>query len=459
MNSISALRLLIVLSILSPVLRAESPKPQVTQIGGRLELFVDRHLVDKLTKASYRLHSPQRMPKPKRSLPVIYTTVIKDGNIYRGYYRSERLGYKGKRYDGNPGEITCYAESRDGHEWSFPSLDVTKVKGPEGSNVIITGQNTCSHNFAPFLDRRPSAAKSQRFKALGGVKRGGGLFAWASADGIHWRKLQEKPVITSSPFAFDSQNVSFWSTVENRYVCFYRSWQTPHGSLRSISRTTSKDFIHWTPAVATNPNRRGEHLYTSQTHPYFRAPHIFIATPTRFMPHRGSSTDILFMSMRANSRRYARLFSESFIRPGLDPARWGNRSNYVARCVVPTGPAEMSIYHRDGYRYALRTDGFISVHTGVDQGELITKPVVFAGSQLVLNVSSSAAGSMQVELLNKDGSAIKGFRLQDCLPIIGDSIRRFVKWKASNLAKLVGKPVRLRFVSTECDLYSYQFNR
>jgi hypothetical protein len=52
-----------------------------------------------------------------------------------------------------------------------------------------------------------------------------------------------------------------------------------------VFRATSKEFIHWTESVPLNPNFTGEHIYTTLTHPYFRAPHIYIALPTRFQPH------------------------------------------------------------------------------------------------------------------------------------------------------------------------------
>ena len=247
--------------------------------------------------------------------------------------------------------------------------------------------------------------------------------------------------------------------VEKQYVCYHRTFQTPHGKLRTIHRRTSKDFINWSEPVAMNPNLPKEHLYTSQTHPYFRAPHIYVATPTRFRPDRGSSTDILFMSTRAGSTRYDRLFTEAFIRPGRDPARWGNRSNYVGLNVVPTAPGEMSIYHKDGFRYTLRTDGFISVRAGATVGELITKPVRFSGSKLEVNYSCSAAGGLRVEIQDAKGQALAGFTLADANELIGDSISQRVQWKNNpDLGKLAGRTVRLRFSMLEADLFSFQFH-
>jgi len=52
------------------------------------------------------------------------------------------------------------------------------------------------------------------------------------------------------------------------------------GRLRSINRTTSKDYLNWADPVALEPNVSGEHFYTSQTHPYFLAPHIYVAAPS-----------------------------------------------------------------------------------------------------------------------------------------------------------------------------------
>ena len=438
----------------------EASMDQTIPIGGRLEMFVDRHLIARLDSVTLRLHEPRLAPLPENPLPVSYTTVIKDGALYRGYYRDYVNGYRGPKHDGNPGEITCYAESSDGHEWTFPELGIIEAESEKGSNVVLAGGTSgCSHNFSPFLDTRPGADAAHRFKALAGT-HDGGLYAFASADGTLWTRVRETPVITSTGFAFDSQNVAFWSMTEDCYVCYFRTWDTPHGRLRTISRTTSDDFLAWSDPVATNPNAPGEHLYTSQTHPYYRAPHIYIALPTRFMPDRGSSTDILFMATRAGSASFARLFGEAFIRPGLDPSRWGNRSNYVALNVVPTGPAELSLYHKSGHRYVLRPDGFISVRAGTAEGELLSKLLTFAGDTLILNYSTSAAGRLRVEIQNPDGTPVPGFGLGECSALIGDAIEGTAGWSSNaDLGALAGKPVRLRFVMTECDLYSLQFRR
>jgi hypothetical protein len=423
----------------------------VVDIGSRRELFVDHLLIEKLDGVWLKLHEPRLTPAVPGTPSGHYATVLKDGDLYRRYDRGGMADH-----DGDPRETTRYWESRDGIHWTKPNLGLYELNGSRDNNVIQANTRWFAHNFSPFLDRRPQVEKDKRFKALAGVHKGGGLCAFVSADGIRWRKLKEEPVITSKDFAFDSQNVSFWSESEGCYVCYFRTWKTPHGRLRTISRTTSTDFLNWSPPVAMAPNLAGEHLYTSGTHPYFRAPHIYIALPTRFLPDRGSSTDIMFMTTRGVNG-YDRTFLEAFIRPGLDPNKWGNRSNYAALNVVPTGPNEMSIYVRER-RYVLRTDGFASVHAGHEVGELLTKPIKFSGRKLEINYSTSAATDIRVEIQDPAGSPIPGYALDDCPPVIGDKIQHIMTWKpGSDVSSLSGKPIRLRFELRDADLYSFRF--
>lgn len=429
----------------------DTKDPVVRDIGARRELFVDRFLIDRLDNASLKLHEPRLTPEMTEPADKMeYGTVIKDGDLYRLYTRDGR----GAKFDGDTPEVTRYCESRDGIHWTKPKLGIVEIDGSTDNNVILHEAPFC-HNFSPFLDQRPEVIPEQRFKALAGTVKSG-LVAFVSADGIHWKKLRPEPVITyTKEYAFDSQNVSFWSQAEGCYVCYFRHFLDK--KLRSVCRTTSTDFMTWSEPAALKPNFPGEHLYTTLTHPYFRASHIYIATPTRFHPERGESTDILFMTARG-ANPYDRTFREAFIRPGLDPGRWGNRSNYAALNIVPTGPAEMSIYTTPFRRFTLRTDGFASVHVGADVGELVTKSLRFAGKELVINFSTSAGGSVRVEIQDESGQPIRDFALADSRNLVGDTIEQQVGWKnGSDVSSLAGKPVRLRFVMQEADLFAIQF--
>lgn len=426
-------------------------KSPVRDLGARRELFVDRFLIDRLQDTSLKLHEPHLAPpmtEPANNLE--YGTVIKDGDLFRLYTREAR----GSKFDGDTTEVTRYCESRDGIHWTRPNLRLHELDGSRENNVILHEAPFC-HNFCPMLDSRPGVPAEERFKALAGTVKSM-LYAFVSGDGIHWRKLRPAPVVRyTQEYAFDSQNVSFWSESEGRYVCYFRHFLDKQ--LRSICRTTSDDYVNWTEPVPMKPNFPGEHLYTSLTHPYFRAPQIYIAFPTRFHPGRGESTDILFMTARGDSR-YDRTFREAFIRPGLDPARWGNRSNYAALNVVPTGPTEMSIYTTPFRRFTLRPDGFASVHAGADPGELLTHPLRFTGGLLRVNYATSAGGSLRAELQETDGKPIPGYTLADSRPLVGDALDQPLAWTGgSDLTALATRPIRLRFALLEADLYALRF--
>ena len=113
----------------------------------------------------------------------------------------------------------------------------------------------------------------------------------------------------------------------------------------------------------------------------------------------------------------------------------------------------------------LRTDGFVSAHTGYVGGELHTKPLIFEGENLLLNFATSAAGSIRIEIQDAQGNPLPGFAIEDSPLIWGDEIDHVVRWERSHskatsekpLARIAGKPVRLRFVMKDADLYSIRF--
>ena len=112
-------------------------------------------------------------------------------------------------------------------------------------------------------------------------------------------------------------------------------------------------------------------------------------------------------------------------------------------------------------RLVLRRDGFISVHAPWTGGQFTTGPLRFAGDRLVLNVDTSAEGTVHVALLDGEGNEIEGFALKDCdLIHTANEINRVVKWKGNaDVSRLAGQPVRLRFALKNCDLYAFQFQQ
>ena len=107
----------------------------------------------------------------------------------------------------------------------------------------------------------------------------------------------------------------------------------------------------------------------------------------------------------------------------------------------------------------LRRDGFASLDAAAAGGTLTTRPVIFTGKNLFVNVDAPE-GKLAVEILDEAGMPIPSFTRGDCRAISGDTTKREVKWdNAKNLAALIGKPVRFRFHLTDGALYSFWISK
>ena len=103
-----------------------------------------------------------------------------------------------------------------------------------------------------------------------------------------------------------------------------------------------------------------------------------------------------------------------------------------------------------------RLDGFVSLDAGAITGTVVTKPLVFEGDKLVLNIS--AEGSARVGILDEDSRAVSGFAIEDCDPISTDSVRHVVTWKGkSDVSSKAGKIIKLKVELKNAKLYALQF--
>lgn len=434
-------------------------------IGSRLELFVDNYVVDSLSgNANYSLKKPQAQDvalvtdAPWEGNVCAYYTIFQDGPLYRMYYR-------GLHYDGgmtHP-EVTCYAESTDGINWTKPNLGVVEYEGSTENNIVW--KHPGSHNFTPFLDANPDAAPDAKYKALALNARAGGangLYALKSPDGAQWTLMSQQPVITEG--AFDSQNLAFWDTERGCYVDYHRDFRS---GVRDIKTAVSDDFLHW-----SNPDwlyypagTPTEHLYTNAILPYERAPHILLGFPTRYQP-TNSQVEPILMSSRDGV--IFKRWGEALIPITAPEDRDGNRSNYMAWGLVqlPHSDRELSVYASEAYyegpdsrlrRFTFRVDGFVSAKS-TGPGEVLTKPLLFDGNGLRANFATFDGGWLQAELQDAGGNPIPGFTYADFDPLSGDEIDFPLTWSGGgDVGSLEGTPVRVRFRLNNADLYSFQF--
>jgi len=448
----------------------------VPEIGSRRELFVDEFLIEQAQGVRRALQQPVRREvvlvtdQPFEDAGSAYFNLFRDGDRVRMYYRG-CMPRDEKGADLGEGQTANLVESTDGIHFERPALGLHEVGGSRENNVVWVGVE--GHNLFVFKDRNPACKPEERYKAVGGPWQK--LYGLVSPDGVHWKRIREEPLDVTG--AFDSLNVAFWDELLGRYRLFSRYFERgPRGErVRAIQSCVSEDFVHWTRPVP-HSYAEGvplEHFYTNATIPCPGAEHILLSFPKRFIPERTRVTegmvdpgegvsDAVFMASR-DGVRWERSFLEAWVRPGPDERNWTHRSNMPAVGIIQTAPTEWSMYISEHYswddnrlrRLTIRPWGFVSVHAGYGGGEFTTRPLAVRGTELRINYSTSAVGSVQVEVQDEHGKPAPGLTLDEMEPLFGDELDAPVSWKSGrDLSALKGRAVRLRFALRDADLFS-----
>jgi len=480
-------------------------------LGGRRELFVDDFLIAEKTNLELRLHAPTPREvvmvrdRPWEGSGSDFETIFRDGDVIRMYYIGCKLTMNNGTTMTRPIVVhAAYAESRDGITWTRPNLGLFEHEGSRENNIVWMEPGL--DNFTPFKDPNPACPPDERYKALAGhFKRG--LMALKSADGIRWSPLSDQPVVPAGKGAFDTMNTAHWDPERKLYFCYFRGYHDASGrdhndpvkGIRDIRVATSPDFRTWSEPrrIAFQPGAADDGLYTNQVERYYRAPHLRVGFPLRyvdridakvsldalpdpvhrqrrmgFSPRYGSViTDGLFMTSR-DGFTFNR-WDEAFLRPGPERSDnwvygdgckgWGLLETPAAD---PSAPPELSLYVMEGHwkepsplrRYTIRIDGFVSLHARREPGEFTSKPLTFSGNRLSLNFATSALGTIRVELQDEQGRPLPGYTLAESDLLFGDTLDRPASWGGRTaVAPLAGKTVRVRMVLSDADLYSLQF--
>ena len=448
-----------------------------------------------------------------------YSSALFDGTTYHMWYHA----MDSAQWDtGHTNGAICYAISKDGIRWTKPDAGLVEYAGSRknnivfghGANGVILGQD----GGMVFLD--PNAPSDQRFRMVCRFgPEGSGMRAWSSGDGVHW-KLTHPSVITARPEEkrshLDSQNVIFWDDALRKYVAYVR-YNRPEqrGRARSISRGES-DRLGGFPVVQDMPvvfqpddqdlkqdGLPAVDFYVSAAVKYPWADKAYFMFPTAYYHYSGilpefarqtpanaGPLDTQFAASR-DGITWERYDRRPFVPLGMKGEfDWGCARTFWGLVPDTTG-REMYLYYRAGdwlhgwdrneqnkailmshglgatqnvacvSRLISRRDGFTSARGAYSGGELATPPLVFAGRKLVLNVDTSAAGLVRVGILDEQGTPIEGFAPDQCdLIHTANEINRGVSWRGNaDVSRLAGKPVRLKFLLRDADLYAFQFQK
>ncbi len=467
----------------------------VMNIGKRRELFWDDTMLD-----LSRTHSTFKMHEPVKRECVItfdedwavghgcnYNCIVQDDDCYRLYV--------------NLGKF-CYLESTDGVHWEKPSLGICERNGSTDNNILFPYHDTSREwpgdGFRVIIDPNPDCLPEERYKAV--ANQGNGLMYYTSPDGIHFTPRYEIKVDGH----FDSVNTLIYDENIGRYRCYFRAFHpTPdptNGSwVRDICTADSDDLVNWSKTRRIQYEIPCDwHMYTNGISKYYRAPHVYVGFPTRYIERtkqwipnydelKGADvrrkrletkgdprysfavTDTLFMTSR-DGLTWTR-YNDAFLRPGPESGRnWNYGDVYVPGGMIETKSPypgcdnEISFYCGENrwldipsqmYRYSIRLDGFVSQHGAWHETlaypTLVTKKFLYDGTELFINFATSGYGHVRILLRADDGRVVRSTEL------FGDSTNRRVTFENGTPADLAGVPVTMEMYLIDADIYSFHF--
>jgi len=259
----------------------------------------------------------------------------------------------------------------------------------------------------------------------------------------------------------------------------------------------------------------GTDLYITKAIKYPWAPDTYFAFPIVYFHYyndgpvtrhelenpkreRGSGPIETQIAVSRNGLDWKRLYRPAYVGIG-EHGGIDIKTAYIAQGMVKRGKEIWQYYfgephyhsahvkddeHRAVFRLVQRLDGFVSIDSPYDkEAYVVTKPFVFKGDRLTLNIDTDAAGYAQVGFLDENDNPIEGFTLDDCVYINGDFVDTQVEWMQNreemeklaqenlediealankvvttkDVSNLQGKTVKLIFRMRGTKLYSMQF--
>jgi len=463
-------------------------QPAVVPIDVGRQLFVDDFLIEETSlervfhRPDYHPANPILRPTTRwekydeyaertqtRSNPAAMP--FSDGVFYDPQDRLFKMWYMGG-YSQN----TCLALSRDGIEWDKPSLDVVK-----GTNITVALHRDSSTVWLDLAERDTS----RRYKMASWYDKY--LLLYASADGIHWRRIgRSGPAGDRTTFFYNPFRkvwvFSIRDEVPNSVGRFRRYIEA--ADFERSAAWTKDEPVAWVSADIDDP-RRPEYnvpveLYNLDCVAYES---LVLGLFTIF---RGERTERekpndICVGFSRDGFHWDRPDRRPFlpVSEHVGDWNWANVQSAGGGCLVVGDRLFFYVSGRRGVPGSnapgvcstglatMRRDGFASMGhptspSGVQRlepspgpGVLITRPVTFSGRYLFVNVDASD-GELRVEVLDRDGRTIPGFSGALSMPIRSDTTRARVSWNgARDIEALVGQPVRFRFQLTRGKLYAF----
>lgn len=460
--------------------------PAVIPIDVGRQLFVDDFLIESTTLRRV-FHKPvphdaNPILRPNKRWEVAFdphsAMCFSDGVFFHPQDGLFKLWY---RYSARGG--TAIAFSKDGVHWDKPSLD----DGPQpGTNIVLVGGNRDSATV--WLDH-DAVHPQERFKLFQFHRDAWQASVHTSPDGIHWSRPTwcgtsgDRSTIFYNPF----RRVWVFSI---RAGLYRGPWDYKTPPYRIIGRSRlyweSKDFVagsqwkserhihgdqwapgqpqHWLACDALDDPPQGSAELPAELYNFDAAPYESLMLGLCSVLHSGPRAagrpkiNSVMLAFSRDGYHFDRPHREAVMSIADDPSAWnyGNVQSVAGGGLLVGDRLYMYASGRNAKEdatglYLWRRDGFASLDADDEGGTLTTRPLVFHGRHLLVNLAA-AEGQMRVELLDLDGRVLATSK-----PLMGiDETLARVEWvRASDLSEWSGQRLRFRFSLRNGALYAF----
>lgn len=444
--------------------------PTVIPIDVGRQLFVDDFLIEETTLKRVFHHAeyhpacpilrPDRGWEQEGGKPT--AMVFSDGVWYDPKERVFKMWYMG-----GYNAATCYATSQDGIIWEKPSLDIYP-----NTNIVRKERRDSTTVWQDLEEPDPQ----RRYKIFTVAERYSTfckMHIHASPDGIHWGQ----PLVTSSPCG--DRSTVFWNPFRKVWVYSIRGdssvgrdrryWET---SNTNLTTTWKAGEPGWWVGADRLDTARDDMKVTTQLYSLDAVAYESLMLGMFTIWHGQNDSrpkpNVVKLGFSRDGYHWHRPDRAAFLPVSERRAdwNWGNVQSAGGGCLVvgdklyfycsgrTSSPEAPTLHTCTTGLATLRRDGFASMDAEA-KGILTTRLLRFKGKHLFVN-GAMLGGELRVECLDENGNPIELFTEKDCLPITTDGTRLEVRWKrAKDLARLSGRPIRLRFSLSRGSLYAF----
>lgn len=383
--------------------------------------------------------------------------------------------------EADPGTFVIRLESDSPYEWADPIYDATVTPAWKGFQQVVVDEK--GERFWPIyintLAGTPQASRGYLMSTYHPDRQIHQSIAGYSADGRHFDMRTMR--------SWQSARADTWcGWIWNSRAGVYQIHTRPTHVDRRIAIITSRDLENFTPATTvlqpdaidgpgtefySMPAKAYEGMFIGLLHvfdtdAFEEANRVKMAGRVQtqltysyngFNWYRGERTPFV------PTREYGQLgggqvYAMDMLRTKEDKLLFlvegtkGEHASYpdMQKAGIDTRGAFGPLL------YELRLDGFCSMKTRSKDGLLRTKTIIPQSAAISINVRTSTHTAVRVQLLDGvTGLPLPGYTLAEAVPISGDHLFARPQWKgASDLAKLVGKPIRIEIMMREAELFA-----